>query len=166
MRQKRFQKGSLQTRKHGKDRMWVAFWYEDGERRCRTIGRNSQMSKAEAEVVLSSILRDINSGTSKTTKPVYTFKEVWGGRVLAILPSQLEGINCGHIGADHQFASCSRVREEPASRDSEGRPARLSRPESGGYVSQCGGISKVVSKRHLQACHVRWAHPQQPGSGV
>jgi integrase len=32
------------------------------------------MSKAEAEVVLSSILRDINAGTSKTTKPVYTFK--------------------------------------------------------------------------------------------
>ena len=75
MRRKRFQKGSLQTRKHGKHRMWVAFWYEDGDRRCRTIGRNSQMSKAEAEVVLSSILRDINSGTSKTTKPVYTFKE-------------------------------------------------------------------------------------------
>ena len=75
MRRKRFQKGSLQTRKHGKHRMWVAFWYEDGDRRCRTIGRNSQMSKAEAEVVLSSILREINSGTSKTTKPVYTFKE-------------------------------------------------------------------------------------------
>ena len=75
MRRKRFQKGSLQSRKHGKHRVWVAFWYEDGERRCQTVGRNSQMSRAEAEVVLSSILRDINSGTSKTTKPVYTFKQ-------------------------------------------------------------------------------------------
>jgi integrase len=75
MRRKRFQKGSLQSRKNGKLRMWVAFWYEDGQRRCQTIGRNSQMSRAEAEVVLSSILRDINSGTSKTTKPVYTFKQ-------------------------------------------------------------------------------------------
>ena len=74
MRRKRFQKGSLQYRKSGKHRVWVAFWYEDSGRRCQTIGRASQMSKAEAEVVLSSILRDINAGTSKTTKPVYTFK--------------------------------------------------------------------------------------------
>lgn len=75
MRRKRFQKGSLQSRKHGKHRVWVALWYEDGGRRCQTVGRASQMSKAEAEVVLSSILRDINAGTSKKTKPVYTFKE-------------------------------------------------------------------------------------------
>lgn len=75
MRRKRFQKGSLQSRKHGKHRVWVAFWYEDGERRCRTLGPFSQMSKSEAEAVLSSVLREINSGTSKTTKPVYTFKQ-------------------------------------------------------------------------------------------
>ncbi len=75
MRRKRFQKGSLQSRKHGKHRVWVAFWYEDGERRCQTLGRSSQMSKSEAEAVLSSILRSINSGTGKTAKPVYTFKQ-------------------------------------------------------------------------------------------
>lgn len=75
MRRKRFQKGSLQSRKHGKHRVWVAFYWEDGERRCKTLGRQAQMSKGEAEAVLSSVLRDINSGTSKTTKPVYTFKE-------------------------------------------------------------------------------------------
>jgi hypothetical protein len=75
MRRKRFQKGSLQSRKHGKHRMWVAFFYEDGERRCRTLGPCSQMSKSEAEAVLSSVLREINSGTSKTTKPIYTFKQ-------------------------------------------------------------------------------------------
>ncbi|MCX6602242.1 MAG: hypothetical protein NTV52_01465 [Acidobacteria bacterium] len=33
------------------------------------------MSKSEAEAVLSSVLREINNGTSKTTKPVYTFKQ-------------------------------------------------------------------------------------------
>ena len=55
--------------------MWVVFFYEDGERRCRTLGPCSQMSKSEAEAVLSSVLREINSGTSKTTKPVYTFKQ-------------------------------------------------------------------------------------------
>ena len=67
MRRKRFQKGSLQSRKNGKHRMWVAFYYEEGERRCRTLGPCSQMSKSEAEAVLSSVLREINSGTSKTT---------------------------------------------------------------------------------------------------
>src|SRR4051812_42571219 len=75
VRRKRFQRGSLQSRKHGKHRVWVAFWYEDGERRCRTLGPCSQMSKSEAEAVLSAVLREINSGTSKTTKPVYTFKQ-------------------------------------------------------------------------------------------
>ena len=75
MRRKRFQKGSLQSRKHGKHRMWVVFYYESGQRRCQTVGRSSQMSKAEAELAVSSILRDINSGTGKTAKAVYTFKQ-------------------------------------------------------------------------------------------
>ena len=74
---------------------------------------------------------------------------VCGGRVLAILPSQLEGIDCGHIGADDQLTPDPGVWKESASRDSEGRPARLPRPKSGGFFSQCGCSSEVVSKRHL-----------------
>src|ERR1700683_3001147 len=68
MRRKRFQKGSLQSRKHGRHRMWVAFWWEDGTRRCKVLGRSSQMSKAEAESVMSAILRAINSGVAQTTR--------------------------------------------------------------------------------------------------
>jgi hypothetical protein len=41
----------------------VAFWREDGVRRCKMLGRQSQMSKAEAETVLSAILREVSSGT-------------------------------------------------------------------------------------------------------
>jgi integrase len=37
------------------------------------------LSKAEAESVLSSILRTINSGASKTTQPVYTFQQFVDG---------------------------------------------------------------------------------------
>src|ERR1700737_1502845 len=73
MRRKRFQKGSLQTRKHGRYRVWVAFWWEDGIRRCKLLGRQSQMTRAEAEGVLSAVLRTINSGAGQTAKPVYTF---------------------------------------------------------------------------------------------
>src|SRR6202050_1114734 len=71
MRRKRFQKGSLQSRKHGRHRVWVAFWWEDGCRRCKVLGRNSQLTKADAEAALSSILRTINSGASQTAQPVY-----------------------------------------------------------------------------------------------
>jgi len=75
MRRKRFQKGSLQTRKHGCHRVWVAFWWEDGIRRCKMLGRQSQMTKAEAEAVLSAVLRATNSGVAHTTRAIYTFEQ-------------------------------------------------------------------------------------------
>jgi integrase len=75
MRRKRFQRGSLQERKHGKHRVWVASWWEDGSRRSKVLGRCSKMSKAEAESALSTMLRDINRGVTQMVKPVYTFKQ-------------------------------------------------------------------------------------------
>jgi hypothetical protein len=75
MRRKRFQKGSLQTRKHGRHRMWVAFWWEDGERRCKTLARHSQLTKSEAEAVLSGILREMNSVGTRMARPVFTFEQ-------------------------------------------------------------------------------------------
>jgi hypothetical protein len=75
MRRKRFQKGSLQARKHGRHRVWVAFWWEDGVRRCKLLGRQSQMSKAEAEGVLSAILREINFGATHMARAVFSFEQ-------------------------------------------------------------------------------------------
>jgi integrase len=75
MRRKPFQKGSLQTRKHGRHRVWVAFWWEDGIRRCKMLGRQSQMTKAEAEAVLSAVLRGTISGVAHTTRAIYTFEQ-------------------------------------------------------------------------------------------
>src|SRR5712692_5646937 len=75
MRRKRFQKGSLQARKHGRHRVWVAFWWEGEFRQCKTLGRQSQMTKAEAEAVLSAILREINCGRAHAAKTVYTFEQ-------------------------------------------------------------------------------------------
>lgn len=74
MRRKRFQKGSLQSHKHGRYRVWVAFWWEDGVRRCKTLGRQSQMTRAEAEVLLSAILREINTGVAHMARTVYSFE--------------------------------------------------------------------------------------------
>src|SRR5258708_4724760 len=75
MRRKRFQRGSLQTRKHGRHRVWVAFWWEGGIRQCKMLGRLSQLTKAEAEVVLSAILREINCGRAQAARPVFTFEQ-------------------------------------------------------------------------------------------
>lgn len=75
MRRKRFQKGSLQSRKHGKHRVWVAFYYDEDGRTSKTLGRQSQMTKSEAEAALSSLLREINAGRSRAARPVYTFKQ-------------------------------------------------------------------------------------------
>lgn len=81
MRRKRFQRGSLQLRKHGRHRVWVAFWWEGEIRKCKTLGRLSQMSKSEAEAVLAAILREVNAGLVQSARAVYTFEqfvtEVW-----------------------------------------------------------------------------------------
>jgi integrase len=75
MRRKRFQKGSLQSRKHGRHRVWVACWWEDGGRRSKVLGHCSQLSKGEAESVFSEILRTVNSSAAKGVNLVYTFKQ-------------------------------------------------------------------------------------------
>jgi integrase len=75
MRRKRFQKGSLQARKHGRHRVWVACWWENGGRRSKVLGHCSQINKGEAEAVLSAILQPINAGNSPATRPVCTFHQ-------------------------------------------------------------------------------------------
>lgn len=75
MRRKRYQKGSLQERKHGRHRVWVAIWWEDGARRSKVLGRCTQMTKGEAEAALSATLHPINTGVAPFAKTIYTFKE-------------------------------------------------------------------------------------------
>jgi integrase len=72
MRRKRFQKGSLQARKHGHHRVWVACYWQDGSRRSKVLGRCSQIGKGEAAAALSAILQPINSGFSQGPRPLYT----------------------------------------------------------------------------------------------
>lgn len=75
MRRKRFQKGSLQDRKHGRYRVWVACYWEDGSRRSKVLGRCSQMGRGEAEAALSAVLQPINSGVARGPRPLYTFEQ-------------------------------------------------------------------------------------------
>ena len=54
---KRFQQGSLSK----VDGSWIAQWWEDGHRRKRTLGRCSQLTKAQAQVILSGIVAPLNA---------------------------------------------------------------------------------------------------------
>lgn len=54
---RRFQQGSVFRR----GKVWVVSWWEDGHRRKRTLGRVSQMTKTEAQTMLTEILAPLNS---------------------------------------------------------------------------------------------------------
>ena len=63
MRRRRFQKGSLQLRKHGNRRVWVVLYYDEkSERRYHTIGLASEMNKGQADEKRQEFMRQINGG--------------------------------------------------------------------------------------------------------
>ena len=63
MRRRRFQKGSLQLRKHGNRRVWVVLYYDEkGERRYHTLGLASEMKKGDANEKRQDFMREINGG--------------------------------------------------------------------------------------------------------
>ena len=66
-------KGSIRPRKHGKHKVWVAQWWEDGHRRSKVLGKCSRMPKSEAEARMAQILERTNAGAGHPEKPVYTF---------------------------------------------------------------------------------------------
>jgi len=73
MRRKRFQRGSLRVRKHGRVRVWVAQWWENGSRRSKVLGKCARITQSEAEIILAGILRPINEDTMPVATPVLTF---------------------------------------------------------------------------------------------
>jgi integrase len=73
MRLKRFQKGSIRPRKHGKHKMWVAQWWEGGKKKSKVLGRFSDMPKSEAESHMAQILKPMNEDAGHRQVPVYTF---------------------------------------------------------------------------------------------
>lgn len=73
MRQKRYQKGSVRPRKHGKHKVWVAQWWEDGKKRSKVLGRCSEMAKSEAEAEMAVILKPLNKDVGQAQRPAFTF---------------------------------------------------------------------------------------------
>ncbi len=75
MRRKRFQKGSVRPRKHGRHKVWVGQWWEGDCRRSKVLGDCSEMSKGQAEAIMASILEPLNEGAGKKTARTYTFHQ-------------------------------------------------------------------------------------------
>jgi integrase len=87
MRRKRYQQGSLGQRKHGKIKVWVGQWWEDGGRRSKVLGRCSEITKGDAQTKLAEILEDQNrlAGTLVVTSRTFTSYVtekffIWGER--------------------------------------------------------------------------------------
>lgn len=74
MPRKRFQRGSVRPRKHGRRKVWVAQWRENGDRRSKVLGMCSEIPKSQAETMLEQILRPINEESHRPA-PIYTFKQ-------------------------------------------------------------------------------------------
>jgi integrase len=74
MRRRRYQKGSLQERRHEKKRVWVVQYYDaEGHHRYHTLGRMADLTKSQAEQSQAAFMRTMNGGDDPEpgrTRPV------------------------------------------------------------------------------------------------
>ncbi len=73
MLRERIQRGSLQTRSHGKRKMWVLLIRENGSRKYITLGPVHQMTKTQAEKMREEVLTELRSKHHPAPKPETTF---------------------------------------------------------------------------------------------
>ena len=76
LRRRRFQAGSLQKRKNGKHWVWIGFWWEEGSRRAKTLGKVMDMSKGDALAALGKLLQPINVEAVKPVERRWTLTEL------------------------------------------------------------------------------------------
>ena len=73
MRRKRYQRGSLRLRKHGRQKVWVAQWCDGDVNRTKVLGPYSEITKGQAEAMLSQLLQPQNVAAGHRQTPVFTF---------------------------------------------------------------------------------------------
>ena len=72
MRRRRFQKGSLQVRRHGKTKVWVIQFYdEQGRHRYHTLGSVAEIqTRGEAERQREEFMRAVNARIGQLKGPM------------------------------------------------------------------------------------------------
>lgn len=88
MQRERNQKGSLQVRSHGKRKMWVWLYREDGSRKYVTLGPSHKMSKAQAEKKRDEALAEVHARQDSSPDPDMTFGQFLDGVVLPFYRSK------------------------------------------------------------------------------
>lgn len=80
VRRRRYQKGSLQKRKHGKRRVWVVLYYDkDGHHRYHTVGPMAEFTKSQAQEEQVKFMETVNGGKSEPgVRPVLVGEFVTG----------------------------------------------------------------------------------------
>src|SRR4051794_22921422 len=73
MRRKRFQRGSLSTRKRKGRNYWYAQWREEGQPKSKELGLCSKMTRVDAEAKLAEIMAPVNAGAGKAETITWTF---------------------------------------------------------------------------------------------
>jgi len=97
MRRKRFQKGSVRPRKHGRQKVWVGQWWEQGQKKSKVLGRCASMPKSEAEARLAVILKPFNEGAGQSPKTHLHVSGLSGGSISSGGSPQMEGVySCDH----------------------------------------------------------------------
>ena len=74
MRRKRYQRGSVRPRKHGRFKVWVAQWWDGGSKKSKVLGRCADITKAQADVMMAQILEPLNERAGQKTARIYTFR--------------------------------------------------------------------------------------------
>lgn len=74
MRRRRYQRGCLKPRKRRGKLYWYAQWKEGGQKKSQELGLCSRVTRADAESLLASILRPINTQAGQNQTEIFTFK--------------------------------------------------------------------------------------------
>ncbi len=75
-RRRRYQHGSLQKRKSEKHLSWVAYYWQEGRRRGKTLGKCAAMTRSEALNRMATLLRPLNADASHTRERLWTVREL------------------------------------------------------------------------------------------
>jgi integrase len=84
----RNQKGSLQVRSHGKRKMWVWLYREDGSRKYVTLGPSHKMTKTQAEKKRDEALAEARARQATAPDPDIVFGQFLDGVVLPFYRSK------------------------------------------------------------------------------
>jgi integrase len=84
----RNQQGSLQARSHGKRKMWVWLYRQNGSRKYVTLGPVHKMTKAQAEKKRDEVLAEFRAQLTDVPNPDITFGQFFDGVALPFYRSK------------------------------------------------------------------------------